>query len=54
MTDNQIQDDAWIVAHADELKAELMKLAESGADRPAPDTLLGRTLELFTMESDER
>ena len=41
-------DDAWIVEHADELKAELLELAKAGAPRPAPGTLLGRALKMFT------
>lgn len=43
-----IPDDAWIIAHAEELKAELLELARAGADRPASGTVLGRALEMFT------
>lgn len=45
-------DDAWIIEHAEELKAELLELAKAGAPRPEPGTLLGRALELFT-DSDQ-
>lgn len=41
-------DDAWIIEHAKELKAELLELAKAGAPRPEPGTLLGRALDLFT------
>lgn len=40
--------DAWIIEHADQLKAELLELAKAGAPRPAPGTVLGRALEMFT------
>lgn len=45
-------DDAWIIEHAEELKAELLELAKAGAPRPEPGTLLGRALDLFT-DSDQ-
>jgi hypothetical protein len=41
-------DDEWIIEHADQLKAELLELAKAGAPRPAPGTVLGRALEMFT------
>ena len=41
-------DDAWIIEHAEELKAQLLELAKAGAPRPEPGTLLGRALDLFT------
>jgi hypothetical protein len=46
----RMKDNAWILDHADELKQELLKLAEAGEPRPAPDTLLGRALDLFTQK----
>jgi hypothetical protein len=40
--------DAWIIEHAEELKSQLLELAKAGAPRPAPGTVLGRALEMFT------
>lgn len=40
--------DDWIIEHADQLKAELLELVKTGAPRPAPETILGRALEMFT------
>lgn len=41
-------DDDWIIEHSDQLKAELLELVKTGAPRPAPETILGRALEMFT------
>jgi hypothetical protein len=40
--------DGWIIEHADQLKEELLELAKAGAPPPAPGTVLGRALEMFT------
>ncbi len=40
--------DGWIIEHADQLKEELLELAKAGTPRPAPGTVLGRALEMFT------
>jgi len=42
------KDDQWIIDHADELKAEILKAAKEGKPKPKEGTLLGRALELFT------
>lgn len=44
------KDDAWILQHADEMKAALLDLAKIGAPPPSQGTLLARALELFTTE----
>lgn len=44
-------DDAWILLHSAELKAELIAICERGGPRPAAHTLLGRALEMFTNEA---
>lgn len=49
-------DEAWILLHSAELKAELIAICERGGPRPAANTILGRALEMFTNdvgESDE-
>lgn len=47
-SEGEMPSDDWIIEHADQLKAELLELAEAGKPRPEPGTTLGRALELFT------
>lgn len=46
------QTDQWIIDHAEELKAELLKKAKRGDPKPAPGTLLGRAFDLFTRHEE--
>ena len=46
--EGEMPTDDWIIEHADQLKAELLELAEAGKPRPEAGTVLGRALELFT------
>ena len=44
-------DEAWILLHSGELKAELIAICERGDPMPAAHTLLGRALEMFMNEA---
>lgn len=45
---DQRADDKWIMEHSAEIQQELIRLANSTNRKPAPHTLLGRALYLFT------
>ena len=44
----QSEEDRWIMKHSAEIKQELIRWANSKKHKPAPHTLLGRALYLFT------